>query len=539
VTQPEQPSDLRLFISRLRRTPWRTAMRQALRSRGREGRLLLPERLSGAIYGHLVGDALGVPYEFQPPGRIGEVAWRGHGTYGQPPGTWSDDGALMLALLDSLLTAGFDTADQARRALAWQQAGAYAAGSAVFDIGTATAAALSRLREGCAPEQAGSVEAKGNGSLMRILPVALVFREADDTELVTLAARASRVTHGSAEAQIACALYVLIARRLLDGVDDRPRVLDEARRSLRSILAEAGLPGSREAEDADLASLALDAFEAWTGRRGEGRVVDSFWSAWDAFAGAPDYASTVTSAVRYGNDTDTTAAIAGGLAGIHWGLAGIPPAWHRGLRDRHIPQELVDRLVGTDDSEWGGTPWRTSTTEPLTIDYLDLTDTSMAGRGRVGMAALPGRRGIGYQTGPHWRDLDTDVGALHEQGVDALVLLVEDEELARAGVDAIADVASEHGLELVRFPIRDPLLPVDGPAYRRLIAALGGRVAAGDTIVIACRAGYDRTGLTAGCLLRDGGLSSDEAIRRVHEARQGTLTLPVHLRYVRDWPNTG
>jgi hypothetical protein len=72
--------------------------------------MLLPERLEGAVYGHLVGDAMGVPYEFQPPERIGVVQWRGHGTYDQPPGTCSDDGALMLALLDSLTAA--DTADQ-------------------------------------------------------------------------------------------------------------------------------------------------------------------------------------------------------------------------------------------------------------------------------------------------------------------------------------------------------------------------------------------------------------------------------------------
>ena len=179
--------------------------------------MLLPERLAGAVYGHLVGDALGVPYEFQPAERIGEVEWRGHGTYDQPPGTWSDDGALMLALLDSLLTVGFDTADQARRALDWQETGAYAAGGEVFDIGNATSAALARLREGTAPEQAGAVDALGNGSLMRILPVSLVFRDIDDAGLVALATRASRVTHGSAEAQVACALYALIARRLLDG----------------------------------------------------------------------------------------------------------------------------------------------------------------------------------------------------------------------------------------------------------------------------------------------------------------------------------
>ncbi len=319
----------------------------------------------GGIYGHLVGDALGVPYEFQPADRIGEVTWRGHGTYDQPPGTWSDDGALMLALLDSLLTAGFDTADQARRALDWQQAGAYAPGGDVFDIGNATAAALSRLRAGTPPEEAGATDALGNGSLMRILPVALVEREADDADLAAMAARASRVTHGSAEAQVACALYVLVARRLLDGEQDRAAALAGARANLRSVLAEAGLPGSREAAAPAEAVAALDAFEGWTGRRGGGRVVDSFWSAWEAFAAAPDYPAAVIAAVRYGNDTDTTAAIAGGLAGIYWGIDGIPGAWQHGLRDRHIPQALADRLVETDASEWDGTPWRTSRSRAL------------------------------------------------------------------------------------------------------------------------------------------------------------------------------
>jgi len=80
--------------------------------------LPLPVRLSGAVWGHLVGDALGVPYEFRIGAQITDVKWRGNGAHRQPAGTWSDDGALMLALLDSLLDTGFDPEDQARRSLA-------------------------------------------------------------------------------------------------------------------------------------------------------------------------------------------------------------------------------------------------------------------------------------------------------------------------------------------------------------------------------------------------------------------------------------
>lgn len=500
--------------------------------------MLLPERLEGAVFGHLCGDALGVPYEFSHADAIGEVEWRGHGTYDQPPGTWSDDGALMLALLDSLLDRGFDTADQARRALAWRDKGAYAPGGLVFDIGNATAAALHALRSGVPAEEAGAVEAKGNGSLMRVLPVALVCRNDDDESLVRKAVRASRVTHGSAEAQIACALYVLIVRRLLAGMEDRGRALAESVAGARAGLQRVGLPGSREAAAPHEAVAALDAFLAWSGRAGSGRVVDSFWSAWDAFAAARDYPQAVTAAVALGRDTDTTAAIAGGLAGAWFGVHAIPAAWRRGLRDRHIAQELADRLVETDTSQWDGKPWRTSRQRPLRVDLLDLRGTDLGSHGgRVGMTFLPGKRYLGYYTGPHWRDLESDAARLAELRVDVLLLHVEDKELRRCRVSDLAEVLPAHGVELQRYPIADPRVPLDDGGYRALLRELSMRVRAGQTLAIACRGGLDRTGMTAACLLREAGLDGDTAIDRVHAARRHTLTMPDQLRYVRDWPH--
>lgn len=501
--------------------------------------MLLPERLEGGIYGHLCGDALGVPYEFEQTSALGEVEWRGHGTHDQPSGTWSDDGALMLALLESLLTAGFDTADQARRALAWRDEGAYAPGGLIFDIGTSTTTALHELHSGTPPEEAGGVEAKGNGSLMRVVPLPLVFRQVDDEELVDLAARASRVTHGSAESQIGCALYALITRRLLEGDGDRPSLLAGAQASLRRILMLRGLPGSREAAAPADAIAALDDFEEWPERRGSGRVVDSFWSAWDAFAAADDYVGAVVAAVEYGNDTDTTAAIAGGLAGVHFGVGSIPSAWRHGLRDRHIPQELVDRLVETDASEWSGTAWRTSRSRPLRVDFIDLSGTDLGAHGgRAGMTFLPGKRYLGYYSGPHWRDLDSDAAHLREDGVDILLLLVEDHELDRCRANDVADVLPAHGVELIRHPLVDLEEPADDRAYRERLARLAERVRAGETLAIACRGGLDRSGMTSACLLREAGLDAATAIDRVHHARKHTLTLPNQIKYVRAWPPT-
>jgi protein-tyrosine phosphatase len=353
-----------------------------------------------------------------------------------------------------------------------------------------------------------------------------------------MAVRASRVTHGSAEAQIACALYALIVRGLLSGAVDRSAVLADARRAVRDQLAAHGLPGSKEAASPAAALAELEAFEAWRERGGRGRVVDSFWSAWDAFATAPDYVSAVTTAVRYGSDTDTTAAIAGGLAGVSFGIAAVPSAWQRGLRDRPIAQTLVDRLVETDRSEWDGTPWRTSRAQALRVDFIDLNGTALGeGGGRAGMTFLPGKRYLGYYSGPHWRDLDSDAASLREQGVDVLLLLVEDKELERCRATHVAEVLPVHGIELIRHPVRDPEPPSDDAAYRAVIARLVERVRDGATVAVACRAGLDRAGMTSACFLREAGLDADTAIDRVHAAREHTLTMPDQLRYVKGWPH--
>jgi ADP-ribosyl-[dinitrogen reductase] hydrolase len=295
----------------------------------------MPDRIAGAIYGHLVGDALGVPYEFTH--HIEIVEWRGLGTHNQPAGTWSDDGALMLALLDSLLSVGFDTADQAHRFLAWRDRGAYTPDrDGKFDIGGATSRALSRVAAGVPAEEGGNdPEALGNGSLMRILPIALVDPITTDAELAERAHRSSRITHGAPACQVGCALYVLVARELLADERDRTVALARAIELLRIEYGRLDDPAP---------AAAADALLAWPTREGRGHVSDSFWSAWAAFGEADDYRSAVVRAVQYGNDTDTTAAIAGGLAGIYWGVESIPRAWLNGLRGKDVVDPLLNRL---------------------------------------------------------------------------------------------------------------------------------------------------------------------------------------------------
>jgi len=481
---------------------------------------ILAGRLAGAAWGHLVGDAIGVPYEFKDPGDITSVEFGARGTHHQPAGTWSDDGALMLALLDSLLDAGFDPEDQGRRALDWQRSGAYTPdGDGSFDIGGTTARALSRLAKGSAAIDAGPADehACGNGSLMRILPLALVGRNWSPAQLIGRAHDASRVTHGHVRCQVACAVYCVTVVGLLRG--ERPaQALEWALAEAQRAYADDD-PGRREA---------LDELRAYPDRRGSGFVTDAFWSAWDAFAGASDYADTIRRAIRYGNDTDTTAAIAGGLAGAYWGWDGIPVAWRRGMRGREVVTPLVDALVEA-------TGARTSTSSPLRVDDLRLTELPLLSdvQGRAGITFLPGKKLDGW-TGLHWRDLDADAARLRALGVDVLFLLNEDVELARCAVPELRG-GLPGGPELIRYPIQDPRTPTDLASYRLAVQDLLARVRAGQSVAIACRGGIDRSGMTAACLLREAGLDTGAAIAWVQAHRRGSITIGEQQGVVRDW----
>ena len=298
--------------------------------------LALDDRLAGGVWGHLVGDAMGVPYEFQPPQPLHEIRWGRHATHvAQPPGTWSDDGGLMLALLDSLVRGSFDTADQGRRALDWWLGTGYKPGS-IFDIGVITRESLERIRTGTAPEEAGGggEHDNGNGSLMRILPIALVGHRASDAQLIAQATRASSLTHRHPRSMVTCAIYVLAARSLLHGARDRARVLAEA---FDAVAANVG----------DYEVTELKVVKSYSARTGSGYVVDCFWSAWDAFAGGSSYSEVVKRAIAYGDDTDTTACVAGGLAGTYWGRSGIPDQWLNDMRGRDIVDPILAKLLVT------------------------------------------------------------------------------------------------------------------------------------------------------------------------------------------------
>ena len=291
----------------------------------------------------LVGDALGVPYEFKRPSQLPPLEQiemtppagfrRTHA--GVPVGTWSDDGAQMLALLTSLVECGrLDLDDLGARFLSWLRTGAYTPDGQVFDIGIQTREALDNLARGAAAEEAGprGERKNGNGSLMRVLPIAL-WCEGDDAELVDLAMRQSLVTHGHLRSQLCCALYTLWARRTIERTRDPWRDAVDALRSLYPF-------GSQERTELDEKICPDDERHP----NGGGYVVDCLHSArWAVAQGS--YEKVVKHAVALGEDTDTTACVAGGIAGLRDGAGAIPERWRSALLGMEIVTPLIDQLV--------------------------------------------------------------------------------------------------------------------------------------------------------------------------------------------------
>lgn len=301
------------------------------------------EQLLGGLYGLLVGDAVGVPYEFSEPWDLPALELidieppsgfvRAHAT--APKGAWSDDGAQALCLLASLLHCkSLDLTDLGNRLVNWCDWGYMAVGNIVFDIGGQTSVALSAIRSGTPAETAGLAEVQhnGNGSLMRVLPLALWHRGSDE-QLIEDATRQSLPTHGHLRSQLCCALYCLWARAtLLSEADPWHYAVG----SLRAYCAR-NVAWSDELE----AHIRPD---SPPGGSGSGYVVDCLHSARLALL-EPTFERVVQRAVSLGHDTDTTAAVAGGIAGLRDGLSGIPERWWKSLPAPELVLPLAEALL--------------------------------------------------------------------------------------------------------------------------------------------------------------------------------------------------
>ncbi|MBE8727380.1 ADP-ribosylglycohydrolase family protein [Flavobacterium hungaricum] len=304
--------------------------------------------IKSGFLGVAIGDALGVPVEFKTRDYLRQnpvqdmlefMCWH------QPRGTFSDDSSLAFCTAESLCR-GFDIEDMAQTFVKWMLEGYWGAHHKVFDIGGTTKHSLLRVAKGESAAFSGNFfdEDNGNGSLMRILPLVFYLQKEKDIEIVYQKVKAvSSITHAHFRSGFACFIYVVFCLEILKDKDKF-----EAYKDMQNVL-------SKFLENKSFNPVEIQLFDKVLKNdiskydeskiESSGYVLHSLEASIWCFLNTDSYEETVLRAVNLGGDTDTTAAIAGGLAGIYYGLDDIPQKWIENLVRGNDVKDLAERLA--------------------------------------------------------------------------------------------------------------------------------------------------------------------------------------------------
>ncbi|WP_308513876.1 ADP-ribosylglycohydrolase family protein [uncultured Turicimonas sp.] len=294
------------------------------------------------LLGLAVGDALGVPVEFKERGSFQVKGMLGYGTHNQPAGTWSDDTSLALILADNLGTEGIFWKDLARSFVEWRDKGEFTPHGKAFDIGNATNWAIIRLKKGIEPTKAGGKDERdnGNGSLMRIAPLVFYMFGKKPQERYEITKNVSSVTHAHPISITACFIYIEFLRLLSFGRSKKV-AYTELRENFvyyKKFLDKSALAKFERILNGDVSTLKESEIKS------TGYVVDTLEAALWSFLITRNYGEAVLKAVNLGDDTDTTGAVTGAMAGLHYGLKDIPQDWLDKLAKREFIRDIAIKM---------------------------------------------------------------------------------------------------------------------------------------------------------------------------------------------------
>lgn len=296
-----------------------------------------------SILGHAVGDAMGVPTEFCIREHLLKnpvVEMIGSKKVGQPAGSWSDDTSMEIATIESLIkNKKFDYSDIMSRWCDWLNNGEYTPNGVTFDVGRTCLKACRNYTNGDNPTECGlsDINSNGNGSLMRILPVALYSysKHLSNDKIMSLSNEVSSLTHSHNISKIACYMYVKFLINLLNGMskesayeylklDDYSKYDEESISKYDRLIKE------------DISDLKINDIKS------AGYVVDTWECALWILLNSKSYKEAIIASTNIGNDTDTIGAIVGSMAGIIYGYNSIPEKWLNSLKKRDY---LIDLSI--------------------------------------------------------------------------------------------------------------------------------------------------------------------------------------------------
>ena len=324
----------------------------------------IKEQIKAVMIGHAIGDALGVPVEFTSRNKLKENPVKdmlGYGTYPVPSGAWSDDTSMSIAALDAI-SEGTLNLDLVMVAFGeWYYNNKYTPTGVMFDVGIACSYAIDNyFAYHKTADECGLADdySNGNGSLMRIHPFALMtwFDKSYRADFEDIIEKASALTHAHERSKLACKIYTQVLFHLLD----KP-----CKESIKSALEVAKARYVNNPELVHYARLFDENFEKLTNDdiKSTGYVVDTFEASVWCVLTTDNYRECVLKAVNLGNDTDTVAAIAGGLAGALYGYDSIPAKW----RDTLIRREYIEKMCERAATGWcrNESAWMTYSKLPL------------------------------------------------------------------------------------------------------------------------------------------------------------------------------
>ena len=303
--------------------------------------------IKSVLLGVAVGDAVGVPYEF----RSREIMLKnpatdmvGFGTYNQSPGTFSDDSSLTFCLAEAL-THGFDLQEIANNFIKWVEEDYWTAHGEVFDIGIATHEAISNLMNEDSPEISGGYDeySNGNGSLMRIAPLLFYLSDKPIQERFEITRLVSGITHRHIRSVVACFFYLEFAQLLVEGFG-KHEAYKKTQVHLAKFLKTITIPASElkwfdRLLFSDISQEPINSIES------SGYVIHTLEASIWCLLTTDTCQEAILEAVNLGKDTDTTASVTGGLAGLLYGIEGIPTSWLNQLAKRDEIEDLAERMA--------------------------------------------------------------------------------------------------------------------------------------------------------------------------------------------------
>lgn len=308
------------------------------------------EKVKSGVYGFVIADAMGVPIEFTRRNHS-EDKWLkemvGYGSHSVPEGTWSDDSSMTIATMDSIQEMGkLDYEDVMKKFVSWFHDAQYTATDVVFDIGNATAKALSKYNNSSLPaiECGGKNEYdNGNGSLMRILPVSMYLDSLNlsDEERVEVVCNASAMTHGHDISKLGCVIYDRFMHELLSGKDKKIAYKDSCDFNYSKYFDKKTLSEYDRVLSKEIDKLNVDEISS------SGFVVSTLEAALWSTLTTNSYEESIVKSINLGDDTDTVGAITGSMTGVIYGYENIPQRWIDKLRKKEYLDTLINKFSRT------------------------------------------------------------------------------------------------------------------------------------------------------------------------------------------------